>query len=124
MLLHKHHLPGLGERAGREAVEVHAARQVRCVEVHFVGTGRLAGVYERGDALAGDVVHLELHVRGFRQCVADACTRVEWVRVVLAQVEGLWEVAGAVDAVAIMAVDRTPIESCVFCEGDRREAEL
>jgi hypothetical protein len=25
----------------------------------------LTGVYERGDALAGDVVHLELHFGGF-----------------------------------------------------------
>ena len=106
MLLHEHHLSGLCEITRFDAIQVHTARQVGCVEAHFVGTGRLAGVYERGDALPGDVVHLELHVRGFRQCVADACARVEWVRVVLAQVEGLWEVAGAVDAVAIITIDR------------------
>ena len=65
-LLHEHHLPRLREGAGREAVEVHAARQLRSIEAYFVGAGGLTSVHQRGDALAGDVIHLELHVRSFR----------------------------------------------------------
>ena len=105
VLFHEHHLSGLGEGAGREAVQVHTTRQAGCVEADVVGPGRLTGVYERGDVLAGDVVHLELHVGGFRQCIADACTRVEGVRVVLGQVEGLRELACCtVDSVAVITV--------------------
>ena len=65
VLFHEHHLSGLGEGAGREAVQVHTARQVGCVEAYFVSACGLVGVHQCGDALAGDVVHLELHVGGF-----------------------------------------------------------
>ena len=113
-LLHEYHLSCLRECACCDAVQVHAARQLRSIEAYFVGAGGLTSVHQRGNALAGDVVDLKLHIGGFRQCVANACARVEWVRVVRAQVERLREFACCtVDSIAVIAIRSITIDRAV-----------
>ena len=85
MLLQQHHLLHADEVAGGQPVEVHTAREVRCIELHVVDARLLDFIHQCCHFLADHVVDLQLHLRLSRDGVFDLRRRVEGVRVVLRQ---------------------------------------
>lgn len=103
LLLQERHLSHLNKIAGFYPVEIGAARQILCVELHLMAAGGQGTLQQHLQFAAQQIVNRKAGRNLFRQFENDGCSGVKWIGIVGGEAVASRRIADHLEYIAISA---------------------